>query len=52
LPSEATRGAVHATWTLRPLRRFRLMSFRPFEVRILARNPILLERLRFDILCG
>ena len=38
------------TWTLRPMRRLRLISLRPLAVRIRARNPDLRARLRLELL--
>lgn len=44
--------ATQATWTCRPRRRLRLMSFRPLLVFIRLRKPIFLARFTFDIFLG
>jgi hypothetical protein len=43
---------VQTAWACLPFRRRPLMIFRPLLVRILARNPILRARLRFETLRG
>jgi len=44
------QGAGQITCTRLPARRFRLMVFRPFLVRMRALKPLLRARFRFEIL--